>query len=208
MSIKKIALIVLGVSVISAVMILIIMQTRINNTGVPVDIIIVPEDSRVKVGDTYIDSDKIHLRPGTYSYTVEKDGFKTFTDVIVIEDSLDRQIISGRLLPVSDEAKKWYEDNKQKYLNVERVYGEQAIERGMELREDNPIISELPYRSVLFTIGYKADTKNTNPNAIIVTISAQDVYRESAVQQIRNWGYNPAELNIEFINEENPFDAQ
>ena len=65
----------------------------------------------------------------------------------------------------------------------------------------------LPYDSPLYTITYTKNPKDPNNlKNVIVTISAYSGYRNAAVEKIYDFGFNPADYDINF-NYENPFKA-
>jgi len=170
----------------------------------PVTLVTVPRDSRVTIDNASFANGTIYLKPNTrYNVTVSKDGFSTDTQSVYIGQ--DDRIIAAALLASSEQAKKWVEENQDKYLALEKVRGEAASQKGETAQTNNPIISLLPFSNYLYTIGYKARPTDPSGTSIIVTINASDGYRQAALQQIEQWGYDPTGLSIEFTNYRNPF---
>lgn len=71
--------------------------------------------------------------------------------------------------------------------------------------DSNPIAARLPYKSLLYTIDYRTDPADSTGRSIILEIDAPQGRREQVLAQLERWGYNPTNLNIEFINYRNPF---
>jgi hypothetical protein len=71
--------------------------------------------------------------------------------------------------------------------------------------DENPIINDLPYENLIYSIGYRIDPSDPSHNSIILTIDAPEGTRNAAVQQIRDMGYDPTEYKIEFKDYKNPF---
>lgn len=170
----------------------------------PVTLVTVPGDARVTIDSMSYSNGTIYLQPNKrYNITVSKDGFATDTQSVYIGQN-DR-IIAAALLASSEQAKKWAEENQDKYLALEKVRGEAASEKGDKTQTNNPIISLLPFSNYLYTIGYKANPTDPSGSSIIVTINASEGYRQAALRQIEDWGYDPTRLTIEFVNYRNPF---
>lgn len=171
----------------------------------PVSIVVAPQDTTVIINGTKTTGDsEIYLAPGSYEYTVSRDNFKTITDTITVTDATSDYTIIAPLTPANEEGEKIMASKISEFTELEGTASSQASKEGAKFQEKNPIIKDLPYKNMLFTIGYRADTKNSD-NDIIITIHASPIYYDAAITQIRNLGYNPAEFNIEIIGEENPF---
>ncbi|MFZ1801410.1 MAG: hypothetical protein WAW62_02760 [Candidatus Saccharimonas aalborgensis] len=191
----------LGVSIIF----LIPLITRAGKQAVGV--YIAPKDSTVMVDGSKTSDKTLYLTPGTHRIVVTKDGFSQSVQLYEVKEgkSSDEQIITAMLEPKSEEAKRWYQANTGEYLVVEGVVGNKAGREGNTFRKKNPIVDNLPYSTMLYTIGYKNDPLDESGNSIILTISAPAVYRNAAINQILNWGYNPVDYKIVINNERNPF---
>ncbi|HET6746704.1 MAG TPA: PEGA domain-containing protein [Candidatus Saccharimonadales bacterium] len=178
--------------------------TSIERAGkTQVTLIALPEDASLTIDGKPTGPGTLYLKPGSYTIKGEKNGFTTYEHREVIEN--DNRTITVVLNPVSDEAKKWTQQNQTKYLEIEGKAGLAANQEGEAFRKENPIVNDLPYSNYLYTIGYQNDNSDPSGNSIIVTIDAPSGYRNAAVRQIRALGYDPATLKIEFRNYESPF---
>lgn len=181
----------------------IISLLALNHAGkVSVDITVVPSDATVQVDNTSFTNKKsVYLKPGNYTVTVSKDGFESTTQEITVSEDTTAHIIAA-LYPVSSDATAWYNEHQDDYYELEGIAGTAANETGQEFINKYPITGSLPIQKATYLIGYK---KTDDQKNIIITITAYEGYRESALQEIRNLGFDPSNYTIEFNNYENPF---
>ncbi|HEX6416322.1 MAG TPA: PEGA domain-containing protein [Candidatus Saccharimonadales bacterium] len=178
--------------------------TSITRSGkVAVEINAVPSDAKITMNGTEVSNGTIYLKPGYYEIKGSKEGFTEFTNQANIETN--GQVISIPLTAESDEAKTWAKENEQEYLDLESEAGVEAQQQGEIFSKKNPIVSLLPYDSFLYTIGYRADNSDPTGNSIILEISAAEGYRQQAIYQLRQWGYDPTDFKINFSDYKNPF---
>lgn len=171
----------------------------------PVPVLVFPSSAKVTVSDVVVSKKTLYLKEGLYPYKISLDGFTEITGTLVVESGVKSSILAD-LTPETDEAVRWVSRNGQARSSFENASSELAILTGENQTDKYPLLENLPLQTSLFTIGYKSDTSTVEEDDIIVTISAADVYKQSAINQIENMGYNPADYNIEFIDSENPFD--
>lgn len=163
----------------------------------------VPADATITFNGTEVSPGTIYLTPGGYEIKATKEGFDDFSNAVQITES--DKTVSIPLTPASDEAKKWAEENRSEYLELEAKSGIAAQEQGKDFREKNPIVSLLPYENLLYTIGYRADPADPTGQSIIIEIDASEGYRQQAIYQISQWGYDPTDFKINFRDYQNPF---
>ena len=206
MTSKLIRVGIIGFLVIILAMIGYVVYTQIQNSGKQrVTVAVAPASSQVEVDGKITKDKELLLAPGKHSYKVSYNGFRTITgELDVRTDGTQTALVAG-LTPETAEATELYNKITGEYSAIEVVAGINAEENGAAFIEKNPITKQLPYTNMLFTIGYRADPADPTGDSIIVTIDAPAVYRTEAVTQITNWGYNPVDYKINFINESNPF---
>lgn len=180
--------------------------TTVHNAGkIPVTINLVPSDATLTLNNQVSASGKVYLTPGTYELDAAKTGYSSYNRTIQVGEINKDAEIAISLLPESSEAEKWAKENQSQYLKNEGIAGKQAQVDGRKFRELNPIVQKLPYKTLLYTIGYRADNSDPTGNSIIVEIDTSEGRRENVVSQIERWGYDPTKLNIQFKNYTNPF---
>lgn len=168
-----------------------------------VTLIIVPSDSTVKINDTeYKNKKTIRLEPGTYTISTTKEGFETDSQSVTVEKRSGATVFS-LLAPVSDEAQQWARKNQTAYLEAEGKSSSLATKEGEELIKRFPVTKWLPLQKATYVIGYKK-AENSNKD-IVITITATAGYREAALQEIRDRGFDPSDYVIEFNDYRNPF---
>lgn len=179
-------------------------QTLDRSGKIAVEVSVVPRDAAFSINGQPMDTNTtIYLKEGDYQIKASKDGFESVDNRSHIDDS--HKTLTLSLAPQSDEAKRWAESNNNLYMQNEGIAGEASVESGKNFREKNPITDKLPVENLLFSIGYRSDPADKTGNSIIVTIDAPEGYRQAAVYQISQLGFNPADYKIEFKNHKDPF---
>lgn len=205
MNSTRIKLIIAGVIlalVVTATIYTLYMNTeRAGKVAVQIDF--VPTDSNVTINGERLSRGTAYLAPGEYHVRGDKDGFSSFEQTFLVNEA--RAIIALSLQPISDEAKEWAERHEKDYGRIDSHGAQLARLSGKFFHEQNPIARHLPYRSLIYSIGYKADPTDPINRGIIIVIDAPEPYRQAALNKIRNLGFDPTDFTIEFLNYENPF---
>lgn len=201
----KIAVIAI-VSIIVLVTALAVYNAIVYTGRYKVSVVVAPANSTVEVDGHRVNGEVIHLTPGQHTYIVSHENFRSVAGTITVVEKTDaEQTIIAGLEPINSDGEVYMDSIPEEYIAVETAGGIAADAKGDEFATKNPITRQLPYTNPLFTIGYRNDQEDKSGDAIIITIRAPSIYRDNAVTQIRNWGYNPANYNIEFVDERNPF---
>ncbi len=203
----RILIISLLVIAVIVVPLIYFIYTSVERSGkTQITLLSVPSDASISIDDKAVQPGTFYLKPGTYTLKAKKDGFAPFENREVVES--EGKTITISLQPVSDEAKKWADDNQGKYFEIEGKAGLAANVEGESFRNKNPIVNELPFSNYLYTIGYQNDPSDKTGNSIIITIDAPSGYRNAAVRKIRELGYDPTTLKILFRDYESPFENE
>ena len=173
------------------------------NGKIEVTVNAVPGDAHITFNDVSTGGGTIYLKEGKYIVKGTKEGFNDFSTSIYIDK--DHHTVSVPLVASSDSAKQWTKDNMSKYTDLEGSAGQAANDEGVAFAEKNPITTVLPFENLIYTIGYRADPSDKTGNSIIIEIDAAEGYRNAAVEQIRNLGYDPTDFKINFRDYKNPF---
>lgn len=203
---KKIKIIAITFIVIVLVICVIyfIIQT-VHNTTASVKIYVVPDTSLIKIdGKEYQSGQTVNLSMGTYQITATCDNFYNYSQELKVEETNKNITVSVLMNASNNDGKKWLENHKNEVREAEGRAGTLAIQDGEKFSNKFPITKKLPYKQgVVYTIGYKNDPNDENN--IIITITSSTRFWETALQKIRELGYNPGDFDIEFNNYENPF---
>jgi hypothetical protein len=198
---------VAGILILVAIVALIgygIYKQVMKTDNVAITVAVAPSDASISIDGKTSGTGTVYLASGkAYKVVISKDGFSTYSVNQYIDSAHDT--ISVALSPISDEAKKWVEENQDQYLAIEGDAGAQANATGEEFSKQNPITDDLPIDNLIYTIGYKNDQTDPSGNSIIITVDAAAGYRNGAIQAIRDLGYDPTKYKIEFKDYQNPF---
>ena len=167
-----------------------------------------PSDAQVLIDGKVTTDRTVYLEPKKYTITASKDGYEGFSKDVYLEKDQGEASIALSLDAKTDTAKKEKQENTSEYLTNEGIAGKQANADGQRFRNKNPIVSKLPFKNILYTIGYRSDTNDPSGMSIIIEVDANEGRRGDVIKQIERWGYDPTELNIQFRNYENPFNEK
>lgn len=162
-----------------------------------------PSNAKITIDGNAVNRGKVYLKSGAYEIKASSKGFKDFSNTLWVNSSTDRYSIL--LESDSEEGKKWYTEHQSEYLRIRQQNERYIEEKGKYFHQLNPIASKLPYRTFMYTIGYRADQSDPTGNSIIIEIDAPEEYRQSAIYRIRQLGYDPTDFTINFRDYENPF---
>jgi len=175
---------------------------RINKVGLYIETF--PADTRIEIDGRKHKRGTVYLEPGNYKIAAYREGFENYIDTLTVDTSTSSLAIM--LNPITEEAKEMLnKTHKKDYDRARKVSYEVKEEYGRQFKEKNPITELLPDKSFIFSIGYIRDQSDPSGNSIIVTIDANEGYRQAALNRIHQLGYDPTDLNILFRDYENPF---
>lgn len=178
-------------------------QMNYRHDKIQVTISLVPQDSKITLNNKPYSNGVNYILPGEYNAIISKDGFGTIKTSYNLTDA-NESIIIG-LVAESDEAKQWAVKNYKLYNDLENKMDDKLKVDGEQFMADHPITSSLPIKNYLYSIGYMIDSNDSTGKSIIITVDSSQQYRQSAILQIKNLGYNLADYNYNFANFNNPF---
>jgi hypothetical protein len=173
----------------------------------PVTVYLTPSDAILTANGERISGGITYLKPGEYIVEASKEGFSPYKSTVTI-GAPNTTDIDVALKGESEAAKKWQDEHQELYMAKEGREGTRADEGGKIFTDLNPIATQLPIRTLLYTIGYSLDKTDPSGNSLIIEISAGPGYRLAALQKLRDFGYDPTDFKINFKNYENPFDYE
>ncbi|TAH36626.1 hypothetical protein EYC59_00415 [Candidatus Saccharibacteria bacterium] len=198
---KKVIFLTIGVALlVLAAVFFTIFGTNSRAGKIAVEVLVLPSTAQITANDQTIKNGTVYLKPGNYTVKMSADGFES--KELTTEISQSNPYIQDQLTPVSADAKQYVKDHEKEYLQFESKVGDASREKGESYQEKFPIVKLLPATNVLFQIGYRSPDENT----LIVTIHATDPgQRQAALEQIRDWGYDPTDYYIQFSDFSSPF---
>lgn len=147
-----------------------------------------PNDATITINNNKVQSSSLHLANGTYTITAERAGFTPVTKEVTISN--DTKTVAISLLPETDEAKKWIEDNPGAYSDD-----------FSDISLQDPILRTLPYRNLLYSIE-GVGSNNTAP--IQISVSAIKGYRNAPIEYMKQLDIDPSNYIYNY-NYESPF---
>ncbi len=168
-----------------------------------VTISIFPEDARVTMNGEVVKPGKTYLSPGIYAVEATRDGFDNYSTVVTLEEN--EQTVAISLNATTEEGREYIKENQAAYTKTYGAGQQAAAEIGKIFNDRNPIAKRLPYKTFVYSIGYRMDQTDPSGNSIILTIDASEGYKQAALYRIRQLGYDPTDFTINFRNYENPF---
>lgn len=145
------------------------------------DIETIPADSSITING--LPSSKItFLQPGDYTIKATSSGF---ADYEITTDIHENTVMSMTLVPESKEAQEWVDNNKD---IISEDYNEAYT--------INPILVQLPYENLLYSISVKPGTEKSNP--LVIDINAFPGYRNAPIEKIKEMGYDPTNYQFRF----------
>lgn len=160
-------------------------------------IYVAPSDSIVKLntGKT-IKPGTIYLKPGQYTVTATRDGFRTDSEPVTAQKGKSTSVY---LLPepVTPAAFQYLENNPTVQSQREGLASQKVAATQAFLQTKYPIIKYLPLTTRYYSINYGQSRKNPNDSsAIALYISSNPADRDLALQWIRYKGFDPNKFEI------------
>lgn len=168
---------------------------------VAVDVLTAPSESKITLNtDEVIGNGTVYLEPGEYTAKIEAEGFFKTEETLVVMEGEKPTLYVG-LAPETDEARDWVQWNRRAFGELERRTREAGVIYTQSIRDNYPIVEDLPLRDPYYTVGYRASEEY----GVIVTIKGTSPrYRQEAIKAIEAKGYNLAEYVVEYQGFENP----
>lgn len=176
----------------------------IQNMGkTTVNITKLPSDTTITLNGEKIRSGRLHLEPGSYTLRGEREGYSSYERKLDI--TKDQKDIKAFFVldPVSEEAQDEVRKNTRAYLELESEAGKYYEARSESTSSNFPIIENLPYRSPLYSIEYSLKGDDFK----IQIKSSDPLGRQVAIERIQEFGYEPSDYVIEFLDLDNPFET-
>lgn len=190
-----------AVIILLAIYLFFIQTTRGDKKSIELSVF--PASAEITIDGSKVNKGTVHLDYGVYKVEASQTGFINYSNDIVVNPSTDTYAVI--LEPESEEAQEWFKNHQKEYADIRKLSEKSIQEKGEYFHKQNPIASKLPYRSLIYTIGYMNDQSDPSGNSIIVTIDAPEGYKQAALYRIRQLGFDPTDLNIIFRDYENPF---
>lgn len=174
--------------------------TRYGKTAVT--ILTSPDLAEISFGENrkITGSQTLYLSPGNYSFHATRPEFSSETVTTTVTKEPTKLVFV--LTPLTERARK--EAEQSSYLaEIDKAMADSLSKEQAGLEKKNPVIKKLPISNLIYSIGYKAD--NSRENGVIIEIQTSPGYRNSTLSVLKNNGFDPTQLNINFKDYDNPF---
>ncbi len=141
-------------------------------------------NTKITIDGKAINTGNIYIKPGQYLISATKDGYYEYRKTIEVNQITTNLAIALTQKPDST-------------INVSELSSDEYI----KLQGDYPVIDNLPYEDVLYTINYTVFGSKVNGYKIEFTIDSQNATgRRQAIKQLSNLVNNPLDYKINFLN--------
>lgn len=173
---------------------------------IEVGIYYAPFIARVEIDNQPVKNNKVTwLTPGSHHLRATLDNF---SDVdLTVEVTKDTDNLYGQLLPANAEGERIMAQYQSDYNFINALTSASSIELGEQNRQTWPIISALPIKNALFSIGYSI----SNDRQLTIFVNADTTYLNDAVNLLKSHtttDHPIAKYNITFPQWKNPLDQR
>ena len=163
-----------------------------------INLAVAPSGATITINGSRVKPGIVGVKPGVNSVVVKKDGFSDNRKTISIQKGQSINITIA-LTSNSVSTQSWYQNNPGDETILEQQMGQQYNQQSTKAVEQVPLIQSLPYvsPSLAYRIDYGEPLAGTKVPGIYIT-APNSVGQKQALQWIRDQGYDPTTLNIQY----------
>lgn len=170
---------------------------RRGKTAVYIDVF--PSNAEIAIkGAKTVKEGTAYLPPGTYSYTISREGYVSRTATLYVESDKPASIYAS----LAKEKGEYTSREQREIQRIEQKGGRESYANTQRFKAQYPITNYLPIKDAYYSIGYLVDEKGDNFHITVYTESPR--YRAEALKRIRSIGEDPSDYRIEFKDFKNP----
>jgi len=145
----------------------------------------------------------LYLKPGEYTFTAKSKGFRDDTQKVTI--TKDPANVALTPEAASDEAFELLKNDPELQAKREQLGGMRASNTAQALTQQTPLIANLPVTDLYgpYKIDYGPSSDRSNGVFIEISDSSPEG-RDKALKWIRQQGQDPTDLEIRYIDFNNP----
>lgn len=165
-----------------------------------VEVVVAPTDATITIDGHEVDNGNHRMQPGTYDYTVERDGFVAAAGTIEVSNDAPAKLYV--CLDTTEATAGWYDDDSTADADAcQQVLDYQMFENEQAWLDTDPILRVIPYHSYDkgFNIDYAVDEAGGFTVSITpLSCNAQraDSLYEAALDYLRSQDIDPDDYVI------------
>lgn len=170
---------------------------------VKVSVSVIPEEAIISINEKPYSKGDVYLKPGEYTFSASAEGWKTDTQTLEINQG--GAVVNLLPDPESENAKQWLKDNPEIQAERESMGAQRAKQKGVALEAKNPLVALLPVSDLYGPFNIDYGPSETEKGSIFLIVSySTPAGRLNALKWIRQQGQDPTDLEIRFIDFNNP----
>jgi hypothetical protein len=166
-----------------------------------INITVTPSVATITLNGQHASNGKNKVKPGNYTVTASYKGFTTVSKQVSAQKGQTATV--GIILESNSPlTASWYQSHSKDQTTAEVIAGRDFDTKAAQQAKSQPIINLLPYIGPGFE--YRIDyglkpSDSSNPVIYIQTDSDQG--KQDALDWIKNQGFNPSTLNIQYVDQ-------
>jgi len=190
-----IGLIVIVIVIVSFVL------TFNNQKSAKITLLVVPNTADITINGNNYNDGQVNLKPGKYVLKASLSGFSTQQENFTV--TKNQKLLVGFVLSSnSPSTTNYYSDHPNQEALSEALADNLNNQYSNETINKEPIVKFLPHDGPNFTYSINYSNNTKNPTEPIIQITANNpLSTDAALNWIKLMGYNPADLNLQFINQ-------
>lgn len=165
-----------------------------------VEVVVAPTDATIRIDGKEVDNGTHRMPPGTYDYTIERDGFVSQSGTIEVADGGPTRLYA--CLDTTETTTGWYDDNSTDDASTcQQALDYLMFNNGQAWLDSDPILRVIPYHN--YNGGYNIDYAVSDDGSLTITITTltcqatrADSLYQNAINYLTDQGINPDNYNL------------
>lgn len=155
-----------------------------------------PKSATAKIGSAAAKFGSNRVRPGTYTVTIEKKGFATYTKEITVKNG-ENVAVAAALVSNDPSTANWYQTHTDDYTIAQDIGDDAADQAHVQMKTEFPIAQVLPIIGLYSTYRVDYGKSPTKNGTYAVYISYQtEADKQKAIQAVKDKGYDLSKYEV------------
>lgn len=155
-----------------------------------------PKSATATIGSSGARFGDNKVRPGTYTVTIAKKGFATYTEKVTVKDG-QTVAIAAALVSNDPSTADWYQTHTEDYSIAQSIGDDAADQAHADMKREFPIAQALPIVGLYSTYRVDYGKSQTRTGKYAVYISYQtEADKQKAIQAVKDAGYNLSDYEV------------